>query len=119
MAVNVKQHSLEVTLQDACLEIGCGTQRIGSHLGAAILRHHRTVFIIQVGQAEGLGWHIVKEALLGLKVVLEGLMIIQMVAGKIGKDSPGKAQSADALLRHAMRTDLHKGIFAARIGHAA
>ena len=42
-----------------------------------------------------------------------------MVAGKIGEDTAGKPQSADALLGDGMRRALHESVFATRLYHAA
>lgn len=115
--VEVEQHSLEMRLQDFAFEVAKTTQRVGVYLRTGILRHHKSVLVIQVGQAESSFWQFVEELFLGFEVVLHRFMIIQMVAGQISENTAGKLQTADALLGNGMGTDFHEGILAAGICH--
>ena len=59
----------------------------------------------------------IEEGLLGVAVVLEGLVIVHVVACQIGEDASGKRQPGDALLCHAVAAHLHECILAALVGH--
>ena len=76
-------------LQDFAFEVAKTTQRVGVYLRTGILRHHKSVLVIQVGQAESSFWQFVEELFLGFEVVLHRFMIIQMVAGQISENTAG------------------------------
>ena len=60
----------------------CG---VGVDAGAGVLGHHQTVLVVSVGYGEGVGFETVEEALLGVAVVVEGLVVVDMVAREAGE----------------------------------
>ena len=98
MAVYVEVHASEVHLDDACAEVGHLSDGVGLHRGLGVLHHHHAVFVVGVGNGEGRLGQAVEERLLGVAVVLERLVVVEMVACEVGEDAAGKLQSADALL---------------------
>ena len=79
--------------------------------------HYQSVLIVKIGQTECILRHIIKELLLGFQIVLHRFVIVEVIAGQIGKDTSCELQSADTLLCDRVRTDLHKGILASFIRH--
>ena len=73
-------HSLEVALQYLRLEVGHATRRIGLHRGTRVLNHHHSVLVVGIGKGKRLLGQHVEEGLLGVAIVLEGFVIVQMVA---------------------------------------
>ena len=98
MTVHLKVHSLEVALDDACLEIGCGASGISLHLSLGVLHHHHTVLVISVGYGESCLGQTVEESLLSVAIVLESLVIVEVVACEVGEYASCEAQSSDTLL---------------------
>ena len=98
MAVHLKVHSLEVALDDACLEVGCGASGISLHLSLCVLHHHHAVLVVGVGYGESCLGQTVEESLLSVAIVLESLVIVEVVACEVGEYASREAQSTDALL---------------------
>ena len=118
VAVDVQQHSLERHLQDARPVVGHAAGGVGADGGGGVLHHVEPVFVVGVGDGEGLARQHVKEGLLGVAIVLECLVIVEVVAGQIGEDAARKGESAYSLLRYAVAAALHKGVLAALLHHA-
>ena len=116
-AVYFEIHPFEVALQNLRLEVGHAPCRIGLHRGARVLNHHHSVLIVGIGNGKRLLGQHVEEGFLGIAIVLEGFVIVQMVACEVREHAAGEGQSANALLRDGMRTALHKHIFAPRLHH--
>ena len=89
-AVNLKIHTLEVTLQNLCTEVCHSLDRVGLDGRFGVLNHYHTILIIGIGNSKGILWQSVEEHLLCIAIVLEGLMVIKVVTGKIGKDTTNK-----------------------------
>ena len=106
-----------MTFDKAGTEVSHGSCRIGLYLCLRILNHHAAVLVIGIGNGEGILWQVVEEGFLGITVVLEGLMIVQVVARKISKQTTGKLQSANALLGNGVTRAFHKGIFTTGLYH--
>ena len=117
MAIDFEVHSFEVALDDMGTEVCHGSGRVGLHLCLGVLDHHTAVFVIGIGNGEGIFRQVVEKSFLGIAIILESLMIVQMVACKVGKQTTGKLQSADTLLGNGMTGTFHKGIFAASLYH--
>ena len=116
--VDLKIHTLEVALDDACTEVCQRPHAVGLHLCPGVLHHILTVLVVSIGNGESLLAKSVEEHLLGVAVVLHRLMIVQVVARKVRKQSAHKPQSADAVLRDGVARALHEGILAACLHHA-
>ena len=99
-------------LQDFPLEVSQRPQGIRELLGSRVLEHNHARLVVQVCQGESRGRQLVEETLLGAEVVLHGLVIIQVVACQIRKDTPVEIQTADATLVDGVRANLHEGILA-------
>ena len=97
-AVNLEVHALEVALDDTGTEVGHLADAVGLHLRLRVLHHEQAVLVVGIGNGEGALRQLVEEHLLGVAVVLYGLVVVQMVAGQVGKESAGELQTADALL---------------------
>ena len=106
-----------MTFDDTGTEVGHLTYRIGLYLGLRILHHHTAVLVVGIGNGKGVLAQSVKKRLFGITVVLEGLMVVQMVACQVGKQSSSKGQATDALLGNGMTATLHEGVFTAGIHH--
>ena len=116
--IDLEIHSLEVTFQDAGAEVGHRTGGIGLHGSAGVLHHEQSVLVVEVRDSKRcLGQH-VEEGLLGIAVVLESLMIIQMIAGEVREQSTCKLQSANTLLCDSVAGTLHEGVVATGIDHS-
>ena len=102
---------------DPAFEVAEAAQGVSIYFRACVLRHYQSIPVIQVGQAECALGHFIEKFLLGFKVVLDSLVIIQMVTCQIGEDTSRELQAADTFLCNGMRTDFHEGIFAAGISH--
>ena len=117
-AVYLKIHALEMTLQQTSFEVGHCACGIGLHRGFGILHHHHSVLVVGVGYGESRLGQTVEESLLGVAVVLESLMIIEMVACKVCEYTSGEMQSADTFLCYGVRAALHERIFTSGLNHA-
>ena len=106
-----------MTLDDAGTEISHRTGAIGLHLCLRILNHHTTIFIVGIRNGESILGQSIEESFLGITVVLKGLVVVQMVTSKIGKETTCKFQSANTLLGNSMTGALHKGILTACLYH--
>ena len=106
-----------MTFQYAGTEISHRTGRVSLHLCFAVLHHHHTVLVIGIGDSKSrLGQH-VEKCFLCVTIVFKGLMIVQMVTGKVCEESSLKAQTADTLLGNRMTGTFHKGILTASFHH--
>ena len=72
--------------------------RVSLDSSLGVLGHYEAVLVINIGDSKGLFIQAVKESFLGIAVVLESLMIIQMISCKIGEDASGKGQTANSFL---------------------
>ena len=118
-AVNLEVHPLEMTLHDASTEVGHLPYTVGLYRCLRILYHEQTVLVVSIGDDKGILIKAVEERLLGIAIVLHRLMIVQMVAREVREESPGKLQTANALLRDSMAGALHEHILTTSIGHAS
>mgnify|MGYP006887246622 CR=1 FL=1 len=82
-----------------------------------VLGHDLSVLVVQIGQAERVLRHVVEELLFCFEVVFDSLVIIQVVARKIGEDAAGKLQTADTLLCDRVGADFHECVFASGVCH--
>ena len=106
-----------MALDNLALEVGHAPGGVGLDGGLGVLHHHHPVLVVGIGDGKGFLGQQVEKGLLGIAIVLEGLVIVEMVAGEVGEDASRKLQSADALLGDGMAGTLHKGIFAALLHH--
>ena len=86
----------------------------------AILKHHRTVFVIDIGQGKCFRGELVEEALFCIAVFQEGLVVIEMVVGEVAEDRPIEVNSRNSLLVNGVRADLHETVGASggdHLGH--
>ena len=118
-AVHREQHAVEAFFEDLRFVIGQRTGRVRMHGCLAVLRHDKAVLIIEVGHGKSRFLKPVEEMLLRIAVVIEGLMVVDMIAGEVGEQRAVKVQSGDALLGDCVRRDLHERIRTAGIHHAA
>ena len=81
VSVDVEIHSLKVALYDASPEVCHGACGVGLHLCLRVLHHHHTVLVVGIGYGECVLWQHVEEGLLSVAVVLEGLVVVEVVAG--------------------------------------
>ena len=98
VTVDVEIHAGEVHLDDARAEVSHLTDGIGLDSGLRVLHHDHAVLVVGIGDGEGALGQSVEEGLLGIAVVLECLVIVEVVAGEVGEDASGELQSSDALL---------------------
>ena len=117
-AIDLEIHSLKMTFQDACPVVGHLACGIGLYGCTRVLHHEQAVLVVEVRDGEGGLRQHVEEGFFRIAVVLEGLVVIQMVAREIGEQSTGKLQPADALLGNGMAGALHEGIVATGIDHS-
>ena len=117
LSVNLYYQSRELIFQNLQTIICKRFQGIGLLLCFGVLKHHASIFVIDIGQSESRFWQKVEKLLFGIAVVGKCLMIIQMVVCKVGKNSACELQPFDATLFHAVRTDFHKAVFHALIYH--
>ena len=117
MAVEAEECAVEALLDDAAAEIGLAAQGVCLAVGACVLQHHGPVAVVGIGQCEGSGGEGVKEHLLCGDVCLEGLVIVEVVAGKVGEYASPECQSGYAVLVCGMRAHLHRGIAASGFDH--
>ena len=60
---------------------------------------------------------LIEKSFLHIQVVLKILVIIEVVPGQVGENSPFKFESANAILVYGMGRDLHKTVFASQLNH--
>ena len=118
-SVNLEIHSAEVTFKYLSLKVGHASDRICLNLSLGVLHHHHAVLVVGVGYGESCLWQTVEEGLLSVAVVLETLVIVEMVACKVGEYTACEVESAYALLCYCVRAALHEGILASCINHTA
>ena len=116
-AVHQQHHALKALFQNLRLVIGKRAGRIGMHRRLAVLRHHQTVLVIFVGHRKSLLLQTVKQPFLRVAVVVEGLVIINMIAREVREKRSVKIQSRNAFLRDSMTAHLHKRVLAPGIHH--
>ena len=110
-------HTREIMLAHFYGEIGHLLHRVGVSHGFGILQHHHPVFVVLVGHGNRRTRQAIKKLFLGLDIVVERLMVIQMVVGDIRKYPGLKWNPCNALLIDGMRTDFHEAMTAVGIGH--
>ena len=118
-AVHAQQHAVEKHLDDLAIEVGRRAQRVTARAGSGVLRHNLAVAVVGVHQSESLLGQRVEEAFLGLDILREGLVIVQMVVGYVGEYGSLELQPSDALLHDRVRRHLHEAVFASRVDHLA
>ena len=117
MSVHLKVHTLEVALYDMSRIVGNCARGICLHSCLGVLHHYHAILIISIGDSKGTLRQVIEEFLLGITIVLECLMIIKVIAGKIGEKSACESQSAYAFLRYGMAGALHESIFTTSFDH--
>ena len=119
MTVDLQVHAAEVALQNLRLEVCHRASRVGLHGSLGVLYHDHAVLVVGVGDGEGCLRKSVEERLLGIAIVLEGLVIIQVVTGEVGKQASCEVETTDALLCDGVRRALHESILATSLYHSA
>ena len=74
-----------MTFNDLCLEICHAPDGIGLHLGLGVLYHVLSVLVIGIGNGKSIFVETVEESFLRIAIVLNGLVIVQMVACQVCK----------------------------------
>ena len=116
LAVDLEVHALEMAFQETGLEIGHALCGVGLHLCLGVLHHEESVLVVGIGDGECSLWQTVEEHLLGVAVILERPMVVEVVAREVGEDAAGEVQASDAVLVNGVAAALHEHIFAA-FGH--
>ena len=98
LSFDEERHAFERLLNNLGRIVGDGANTVVATTGMRVLQHHFAVAVVEVGEGKGLLLQSVEERLLGVKVVLEGLVVVQMVARQVGKDATIEVEPADALL---------------------
>ena len=106
-----------MTLYDVGLIVGHAPDGVGLDLRLGVLDHDEAVLVIYVGDGKGRLGQAVEEGFLRIAIVLEGLMVVQVVAGQVGKDASHECQTADTLLRYGVAGAFHEGVFASCLHH--
>ena len=119
MSVNFEIHSSEVHLDDAGAEVSHLPNGVGLHGSLSVLYHNHAVLVIGIGDGESRLGQSVEESLLGIAIVLEGLVIIEVIASEVGEDSTREFQSADTFLSDGVAGAFHEGILASSLYHLA
>ena len=89
---------VELAFHEQAFEVGEGAQRVGKHLGLGVLHHGHALLVVDIGNGKSLGGKHIEECLLGIDVVVDCLVEIEVVASEIGEDAAGKVQTIDAVL---------------------
>ena len=118
LAVDLEVHSLEVALQDARPVVGHALDGVGLDARLAVLHHEESVLVVSVGDGEGRLRQHVEEHLLGVAVVFERLVIVQVVSREVGEESARKVESADSVLMDGVGGALHEAIRTSCADHA-
>ena len=117
-SVDVQVHALEMALNETGLEVGHRPGGVGLHRGLRVLHHKETVLVVGIGDGKGTLGQLVEEHLLGIAVVLERLVVVQMVAGQVGEDASPELQTSYAVLGNGVARAFHEAVLAACIHHA-
>ena len=118
-AVDFEIHAAEVTFKDLCLEVSHCACGVCLHRSLRVLHHHHAVLVVGIRYGERCLRQLVEECLLCIAVVLKRLVVVQMVACQVCKQSSSKVQSSDALLCYGVGAALHEGILASGVHHPA
>ena len=118
LAVDLEVHSLEVALQDARPVVGHALDGVGLDARLAVLHHEESVLVVSVGDGEGRLRQHVEKHLLGVAVVFERLVIVQVVSREVGEESARKVESADSVLMDGVGGALHEAIRTSCADHA-
>ena len=102
MSVDIKIHTFEMTFYNLCLEVSHLASRVGLYLCLGVLNHHHAILVVGIGDSKGCLWQHIEECLLGITIVLECLMVVKVVASKVGEYTTGKLQTTDTLLSYRM-----------------
>ena len=119
LIIDAEIHAVKRLFQNLAVEIGHAHHGVGLYGGSGVLYHDHAVFVISVGDGKSIFRQSVEECFLGITVVLKCLVIVQMVACQVGKDTSSKCQTTDSLLGYSMRADFHKGISTSFVGHSS
>ena len=107
-----------MAFQNLCTEVCHAFDGVGLDGSLGVLDHEHAVLVIGVGKCKGVFRQSVEEHLLGIPVVLEGLVVVEMVACEVGENTSHERQAADAPLMDGMAGTLHEGILAACRSHS-
>ena len=102
MSIDIKIHTFEMTFYDLCLEVSHLTSRVGLYLRLSVLNHHHAIFVVGIGDSKGCLWQHIEECFLGIAIVLECLMVVEVVASKVGEYTASELQTTDTLLSYRM-----------------
>ena len=110
-------HTREIMLAHFYGEISHLLHRIGVSHRFCILQHHHAVLVVFVCHRNRSARQTIKKLFLGLDIVVERFVIIQMVVGDIRKNPRRKWYPGNSSLIHRVRADFHKTMTAIGIGH--
>ena len=99
-----------MAFQNACPEVGHGLDGVGLHGGFRVLNHEVAVLVIGVDDGECSFGKRVEKCLLGVTVVLESAMVVEMVACEVGEDATCEGQTSDAVLVDGVAAAFHEHI---------
>ena len=83
------------------------------------LEHDGAVAVVGVAEGEGVGAEAVEERFLGPEIVVEGAVVVEVVACQVGEYASGEGESGYAVLVGGMAAHLHEHVRAPGVGHAA
>jgi len=86
-------------------------------LGLTVLKHYVSILIIPVHKRKCISRKLVEEPFFHREVILEILMIIEVITGKIGKDSSIKLKPFYALLVNGVGGNFHETVLTSVIDH--
>ena len=119
LVVDIQEHTVEAFFENLGMVVCYGACGVGMDAGAGVLGHDQAVLVVSVGYDECVGFETVEEALLGVAVVVEGLVVVDMIAREVGEECAIVVEPRNTLLRDGVAADFHEGVLAACVQHAA
>ena len=95
-------------IQDLSFEISHRLEAVIKFSCRCILQHHRSPFIIQVGNSKCIGAEVIEEGFLYPDIFIKGFVIVEVIMGDIAEDGPCKMQAVDPVLVNGMAAAFHE-----------
>ena len=116
MAVEGQQGAVETAFKHTSAEVSVCAQGVCVDFCRCVLDHIKTCLVVGVHECESVRFERVEEHLLGVHVVFDRLVIVEVIACKIGEHTAGEMQAGYTVLGCGMARNLHKGVVTT-LGH--
>ncbi len=119
VAVDAEPQPVERVVEHLDAHVGGRGRAERDDVGGRVGRHRRRGGVVGVDDGDGRRVQAVEQPLLGVVVLGERLVVVEVVLGQVGKDGDVEREPADAVEREPVARHLHRGRRAAALDAGA